>query len=153
MTALRRSALPLLLAAALGITGCEKPKPPVAAAEPGLTEREQEFNDRKESLLQQLSTCESGSWGPAPRPIYGGRGAFHGRFQFSIRTFMTYWKKRDGSVLTAREAAEYVQDYHKAAGLTWYMIYDLNEPWHWPLCSRKLGIPNQVKSIRAIAPV
>ena len=152
MTALRPATLLLLLVAAFGLAACEKPKPQAAAVGAGPTEREKEFNDHKESLLQQLATCESGSWGPQPRPIYGGRGAYHGRFQFTVRTFMTYTRMRDGTAITSKEAAEYAQDYYKAANLAWYMIYDLNEPWHWPLCSRKLGIPNQLKTIRAIAP-
>lgn len=150
MTAFRAPAFLFLVAVALGGTGCAQPKPQVAAVEQGITAREQEFNDRKESLLQQLATCESGSWGPQPRPIYGGRGAFHGRFQFTLRTFMTYTRMRDGTVLTSKEAAEYAQDYYKAASLAWYMIYELNEPWHWPLCSRKLGIPAQLKSLREV---
>ncbi len=151
MTVHRPATLLFLLVAALGLAACEKPKPQVAAAATGPTEQEMEFNDRKESLLQQLATCESGSWGPQPRPIHGGRGAYHGRFQFTLRTFMTYTRMRDGTVITSKEAAEYTQDYYKAANLAWYMIYDLNEPWHWPLCSRKLGIPAQLKTIRAIA--
>ncbi len=151
MTAPRPATLLILLIAALGLAACEKPKPQAAAVGPGPTPQEVEFNDRKESLLQQLATCESGSWGPQPRPIYGSRGAYHGRFQFTLRTFMTYTRMRDGTVITAKEAAEYAQDYYKAANLAWYMIYDLNEPWHWPLCSRKLGIPAQLRAIRAIA--
>ncbi|MBL0899428.1 MAG: hypothetical protein IBJ17_12120 [Reyranella sp.] len=151
MTAPRPATLLILLIAALGLAACEKPKPQAAAVGPGPTPQEVEFNDRKESLLQQLATCESGSWGPQPRPIYGSRGAYHGRFQFTLRTFMTYTRMRDGTVITAKEAAEYAQDYYKAANLAWYMIYDLNEPWHWPLCSRKLGIPAQLRAIRAMA--
>jgi hypothetical protein len=151
VTAPRPATLLILLIAALGLAACEKPKPQAAAVGPGPTPQEVEFNDRKESLLQQLATCESGSWGPQPRPIYGSRGAYHGRFQFTLRTFMTYTRMRDGTVITAKEAAEYAQDYYKAANLAWYMIYDLNEPWHWPLCSRKLGIPAQLRAIRAMA--
>jgi hypothetical protein len=151
VTAFRAAILPLLSIAALGLAACEKPKPQVAAVDPALLEREAEFNDRKESLLQQLATCESGSWGPSPRPIYGGRGAYHGRFQFTLRTFMNYTRMRDGTAITSKEAAAYAQDYYKASHLAWYMIYDLNEPWHWPLCSRKLGIPDQLKAIRAMA--
>lgn len=151
MTAPRPATLLILLIAALGLAACEKPKPQAAAVGPGPTPQEVEFNDRKESLLQQLATCESGSWGPQARPIYGSRGAYHGRFQFTLRTFMTYTRMRDGTVITAKEAAEYAQDYYKAANLAWYMIYDLNEPWHWPLCSRKLGIPAQLRAIRAMA--
>ncbi len=154
MTCFRAAALPVLLAAAVGVGGCASlfgPKPPeVAAAAPGPTAREQEFEERKESLLQQLATCESGSWGPSARPIHGSRGAYHGRFQFTVRTFMTYSRMRDGTQLTAKEAAEQAQDYYKAKSLTWYMMYELNEPWHWPLCSRKLRIPAQLQAIRAI---
>ena len=54
---------------------------------------------RQQQLLQQLATCESGSWGPQPKPIYGGRGAYHGRFQFTPRTYVTYARRRDGTVL------------------------------------------------------
>jgi hypothetical protein len=152
--ALRATALPFLVAASLSVAGCANlfaSKPPeVAAVAPGLTPREQELEDRKEQLLQQLATCESGSWGPSARPIYGSRGAYHGRFQFTLRTFITYTRMRDGTVLTMKEAADYTQNYEKAASLAWYMIYDLQEPWHWPLCSRKLGIPAQLKLIKQL---
>ena len=152
--ALRATALPFLVAASLSVAGCVNlfaSKPPeVAAVAPGLSAREQEIEDRKEQLLQQLATCESGSWGPSARPIYGSRGAYHGRFQFTLRTFITYTRMRDGTVLTMKEAAEYTQNYEKAASLAWYMIYDLQEPWHWPLCSRKLGIPAQLKLIKQL---
>ncbi len=154
VTALRAAALPFLVAASLSVAGCVNlfaSKPPeVAAVAPGLSAREQEIEDRKEQLLQQLATCESGSWGPSARPIYGSRGAYHGRFQFTLRTFISYTRMRDGTVLTMKEAAEYTQNYEKAASLAWYMIYDLQEPWHWPLCSRKLGIPAQLKLIKQL---
>jgi hypothetical protein len=154
VTGLRAAALTFLVAASLGVAGCANlfgPKPPqVAAVAPGLTPREQEIADRKEHILQQLATCESGSWGPSERPIYGSRGAYHGRFQFTLRTFITYTSRRDGTQLTTKEAAEYVQNYDKAASLAWYMIYDLQESWHWPRCSRKLGIPAQVNLIKQL---
>jgi hypothetical protein len=28
------------------------------------------------------------------------------------------------------------------------MIFDLEEPWHWPLCSRKIGMPAQVAAVK-----
>jgi hypothetical protein len=149
--ALRAATLPFIVAASLVVAGCVTSKPPeVAAAAHVLTPREQEIEDRKEHLLQALATCESGAWGPSPTPIYGGRGAYHGRFQFSLRTFINYTRKRDGVELTTKEAGEYTQNYEKASSLAWYMIYDLQEPWHWPLCSRKLGIPGQVKLIKQL---
>ncbi len=150
VTRIQTAAIPFLLAASLGVGGCVAVKPPQVAAMAPVDPRQQEIDERKENLLQQLATCESGSWGPQARPIYGGRGAYHGRFQFSVRTFITYTRMRDGTELTAREAAEHAQDYDKAASLAWYMIYELEEPWHWPLCSRKLGIPAQVKLIRQL---
>lgn len=150
----RASAFPLLVAAALGVGGCANLFGPrsteVAAVAPGPTAREQEIEDRKQQLLQQLATCESGSWGPQPKPIYGGRGAYHGRFQFTPRTYVTYARRRDGTVLTLKEAAEQAQNYDQAASLAWYMIYELEEPWHWPLCSRKLGIPAQLRQIKQL---
>jgi hypothetical protein len=48
-----------------------------------------------------------------------------------------------------KEAAEH-PNYHKAASLAWYAIYELEQPWHWPLCSRKLGIPAQVQQIKQL---
>ncbi len=149
MTRLQSAAASFLLAAALGVGGCA-PKPPQVAAVAPADPRQQEIDDRKEHLLQQLATCESGSWGPQASPIYGGRGAYHGRFQFTPRTFITYTRKRDGTELTVKEAIDYAQTYDKAASLAWYMIYDLEEPWHWPLCSRKLGIPAQVRQIKQL---
>jgi len=149
---LRAAAVPFLLAASLGVGGCVTSKPPqvaavaVAPADP----RQQELDERKEHLLQQLATCESGSWGPQASPIYGGRGAYHGRFQFTPRTFISYTRMRDGTELTVKEAIDYAQTYDKAASLAWYMIYDLEQPWHWPLCSRKLGIPAQVKLMKQL---
>ncbi len=134
----------------LAVNACAPRPAELAAAAPGPTPREQEFEDRKQQILQQLATCESGSWGPQARPIYGSRGAYHGRFQFTPRTFVTYTRKRDGTVLTMKEAAADAQDYDKAASLAWYMIYDLEEPWHWPLCSRKLGIPAQLRAIKQL---
>jgi hypothetical protein len=33
-------------------------------------------------MMRQLAVCESGAHGDSDRPIYGGRGAYVGRFQF-----------------------------------------------------------------------
>ena len=147
-----RAALPLLVAASLGVGGCTLgTKPPeTAALAPAIDPRQQEIDERKEHILQQLATCESGAWGPSASPIYGGRGAYHGRFQFTLRTFINYTRKRDGVEITTKEAAEYTQDYNKAASLTWYMLHDLQEPWHWPLCTRKLGIAAKVAQIKQL---
>ncbi len=147
----RLSTLSFFAVAACGIAACEKPKPPAQGVDAAAVARESAFNNLKEHILQQLATCESGSWGPLPRPLYGGRGAYHGRYQFSVRTFQTYTLRKDGTQLTAKEASEAAQDWHKSSELAWYVIYDLNEPWHWPLCSRKLGLPAQLQEARDLS--
>lgn len=149
VTRLQTSA-PFLLAALLGVGGCVTSKTPEVAAAASVDARQKEIDERKEHILQQLAVCETGSWGPSARPIYGGRGAYHGRFQFSVRTYITYARRRDGTELTPREAAEEAQDYEKAASLAWYMLYDLQEHWHWPLCTRKLGIAAQVAQLKQL---
>ena len=30
------------------------------------------------------------------------------------------------------------------------MLYDLQEHWHWPLCTRKLGIAAQVTQLKQL---
>src|SRR5690242_14485811 len=42
-------------------------------------------NNRKDELMRELATCESGGSGTSDERIYGGRGAFVGRFQFMPR--------------------------------------------------------------------
>ena len=54
-------------------------------------------------MIRQLAHCESGGSGPSDRPIYGGRGAFVGRLQFTVQTVIGYQKQRDGTQLSARK--------------------------------------------------
>lgn len=147
---LRAATCSVLLAAAFGSSGCTTNKHQVAATAPAVDQRQLDIDERKEQVLQQLATCESGSWGPQSQPIYGGRGAYHGRFQFTPRTYMTYAQRLDGTTLTSREAIDAAQDYDKAAKVASYMIFELGETWHWPLCSRKLGIPARVQEINSL---
>src|SRR5882757_2764137 len=86
--------------------------------------------------------------GPSERPIYGGRGAFVGRLQFSVQTVISYQRKRDGTVLNRQEALDLAHDYDRAAALAKYMIFELEEPFHWPLCSRKIGLRNEMAAIK-----
>ena len=53
-----------------------------AAADPPRT---REIEERKDDLLRQLAICESGGYGDSEKPIFGGGGAYVGRFQFTIR--------------------------------------------------------------------
>ena len=105
---------------------------------------------RKEEMLRELATCESGGHGEADRPIYGFRGMFVGRFQFMPRTVMAYVQQRDGRQISLREATELAHDYDKAADLAKYMIFEQGRINDWPACSRKLGLHRQVADIKAV---
>ena len=78
------------------------------------------------------------------------RSLYHGRLQFTTRTVIAYVLKRDGVQITAKDASALAHDYDRAADLTKYMLFDLEEPWHWPLCSRKIGMPQQIAAIRQL---
>lgn len=146
----RTATLPLLLAALCVGPGCAKKPPETAAVPSGPTEHEQFVEQRKAEVLQSLAVCESGSWGPHSQRITGGRGAYHGRFQYTIRTYITFQQRRDGTVLTTQEAIEAAQDYEKAAALTSWIMFNQGETWHWPLCNRKLGLAARVKEVNAL---
>ena len=62
-----------------------------------------------------------------------------------------YQRKRDGTQLTGREASELAHDYERAMDLAKYMIFELEEPWHWPLCSRKIGLRDQMAHIKTLS--
>ena len=108
------------------------------------------LNQRKDDVLAELATCESGGSGEAERPIYGGRGAFVGRFQFMPRTVMTYVQQRDGRSLSFSEAKELAHDYEQAKELAKYMIFEQGRASDWPVCSRKIGLAGQVAQIQAV---
>lgn len=121
---------------------------PNSSARAAAVEREREFDEAKDEVMRQLAICESGGYGPADKKIYGARGLYHGRFQFAPRTVMIYVQRRDGVGLNAKEASELAHDWEKSRELAKYMIFDLEEPWHWPLCSRKIGMPAQVAAVK-----
>ena len=101
--------------------------------------RQKEIEERKEEIIRQLAHCESGGSGPSDRPIYGGRGAFSAGCNSRFSTVIGYQSKRDGTQLTRQEALDLAHDYDRAASLAKYMIFELEEPHHWPLCSRKIS--------------
>ena len=147
---LRPATLSLLLAALCVGPGCAKKPTETAAVVLGPTEHEALIDQRKTEVLQSLAICESGSWGPHAQRITGGRGAYHGRFQYTPRTYITFQQRRDGTVLTTQEAIEAAQDYEKAAALTSWIMFNQGETWHWPLCNRKLGLAARVKEVNAL---
>ncbi len=115
-----------------------------------VSERSRMVEERKDEVIRQIAICESGGYGPSDRPIYGGRGAYLGRLQFATRTVIAYVQKRDGIGLNPREAAELAHDYDRAADLAKYMIFDLEEPWHWPLCSKKAHAQSEIQAIKQL---
>jgi len=149
----RSPALPALLFAALAIAGCAAKVPPAhrtQAALAAVSERARAIEERKDEVIRQLAICESGGYGPSDRPIYGGRGAYLGRLQFATRTVMAYVQKRDGIALNPKDAAALAHDYDRAADLAKYMIFDLEEPWHWPLCAKKVGVQAEIQAIKKL---
>jgi len=141
-----------LVATALFLGGCQTgAKTHNVSLAPAADTSMKLVDDRKDEMIRQLAHCESGGWGPSERPIYGGRGAYLGRLQFSVRTVMGYQAKRDGTQLTAKEAAELAHDYDRAADLAKYMIFELEEPWHWPLCSRKISLRQEMAAIKELS--
>ena len=106
--------------------------------------------ERKNEIMRELATCESGGHGEADHPIYGGRGAFVGRFQFMPRTVMSYVQQRDGRVLSFEEAKQLAHDYEQAKELAKYMIFEQGRVNDWPLCARKIGLAHQVSEIQSL---
>jgi len=147
---LRPAILPLLLAVLCVGPGCATKPPETAVVPQGPAEHEAFVKARKDEVVQSLAVCESGSWGPHANRIVGGRGAYYGRFQYTPRTYITFQQRRDGTVLTVREAIEAAQDYEKAASLTEWVMFEQGETWHWPLCNRKLGLTAKVHQINAL---
>ena len=143
-----------LIAAALLISGCQNilggTPPTTSGFEPQVDLRQKEIDDRKEEIIRQLAHCESGGWGPSDRLIHGGRGAYLGRLQFTVGTVIAYQKKR-GAQLSRQEAIELAHDYDRAAELAKFMIFDLEEPHHWPLCARKIGLRSQMAAIKTMS--
>lgn len=154
MTALRATLVCAgLVASAFLISGCQLggTPPKTSGFQPPVDLRQKAIDERKEEIIRQLSHCESGGWGPSDRPIRGGRGAYLGRLQFTVQTVINYQLKRDGTQLSRQDAAQLAHDYDRAAGLAKFMIFDLEEPHHWPLCARKIGLRNEMAAIKELS--
>jgi len=141
------------MATAFLVSGCQlgTHPPQTAALAPTVDLRQKEIEQRKDEMIRQLAHCESGGSGPSDQPIYGGRGAFVGRLQFAVQTVISYQRKRDGTQLTRQEALDLAHDYDRAASLAKYMIFELEEPHHWPLCSRKISLRNEMANIKEMS--
>ncbi|MBS0220191.1 MAG: hypothetical protein JSR91_05555 [Proteobacteria bacterium] len=143
---------PLMLVL-LAIAGCTKPSAPRPAlsSETAADMRVRDVEERKDEMLRELAMCESGGVGDSLQPIYGGRGAFVGRFQFTPSTVINYIKQMDGRVLSFKDAVALAHDYQQAAELAKFVIFEKDGIWNWPLCTRKLGLVQQVAEIKAFA--
>jgi hypothetical protein len=140
---------PLLLVL-LAIAGCTKPPINHAPISPGAADlRMYDIEGRTHEMLRELAVCESGGSGDSVQPIYGGRGAYVGRFQFSLRTIVTYVQQMDGRVLNTKEALALGHDYGQASALAKFIIFEKDGIWNWPFCNRKLGLAKQVAEIKA----
>jgi hypothetical protein len=149
----RTPALCALLFAALAVAACAPKLPAPAPSKAALiivSERQRMIDERKDEVVRQIAICESGGYGPSDRPVYGGRGAYIGRLQFATRTVMAYVQKRDGIALNPKDAAELAHDYDRAADLAKYMIFDLEEPWHWPNCAKKANANAEIAALKQL---
>jgi len=144
----RHTIAPGVIGAALLISGCQLGNQPPQTASLQGPEPRNAIEERKDEMMRQLAHCETGGSGPSERPIYGGRGAYLGRMQFSVQTVMSYQMRRDGRQLSRQEAAELAHDYDRASSLAKFMIFELEEPWHWPLCSRKISLRDEMANIK-----
>ena len=140
------------LLTSLALAGCVQHQASKAMPGPVMTIIEAKnwaVEQRKEEMLRDLATCESGGHGEADPPIVGGRGAYLGRFQFMPQTVIAFVQQMDGRQLSLTEARELAHDYERAAQLAKFVIFEKDGIGNWPLCARKLGLRQQVSEIKA----
>ena len=126
----------LLVAPLFLLAGCHRPPAP---AQP---DRAQLIEQRKDAALAQLADCESGQG--------VGYGRYVGRFQFDPGTVIAFVRERDGRTISRQEAVLIANDYAQASALAKYIIFERDGASHWPACSRKIGLSQQVADIRAL---
>jgi hypothetical protein len=141
--------LVVVIAAALG--GCThgpvtQSPPQTAALE--IDPRQQAIDERKDDLVRRIAVCESGDHGDSATEIYGGRGAYVGRLQFTRSTVINYVRVMEGRTITSGEAAELAHDYNRAAALAKFIIFELDGIRNWPSCAHKLGLAREVVQIK-----
>jgi hypothetical protein len=147
-----RSKIPAgLVAAAFLVTSCQLGAQPPRTTSLQADDLRKGAEEHKDKVIRQLADCETGGFGPSERPIYGGHGAYLGRMQFSVQTVISYQMRKDGRRLSGEEAAQLAHDYNRAAELAKYMIFDLEEPWHWPLCAKKISLRNNIATVKGLA--
>jgi hypothetical protein len=145
----RFAVLLVVTAAALG--GCThgpvaQSPPQTAALE--IDPHQQAIDERKDDLVRRIAVCESGDHGDSATEIYGGRGAYVGRLQFTRTTIINYVRVKEGRTITSGEAAEIAHDYTRAAALAKFIIFELDGIRNWPSCAHKLGLAREVVQIK-----
>jgi hypothetical protein len=70
--------------------------------------------------------------------------------QFDPRTVIGFVRERDGRTISVQEALIIANDYAQASALAKYIIFERDGASHWPACSRKIGLSQQVADIRAL---
>ena len=126
----------LVVAPLLLLAGCHKP--PVSTQ----PDRAQLIEQRRDAAVAQLADCESGQG--------VGYGRYVGRFQFEPGTVVAFVRERDGRTISRQEAVVIANDYAQASALAKYIIFERDGASHWPACSRKIGLSQQVADIRAL---
>jgi hypothetical protein len=137
-----------LVAAAFLAAGCQLGTQPPQTASLQADDLRNRAEEHKEEIIRKLAKCETGDFGPSERPIYGGQGAYLGRMQFSVQTIISYHIRKDGERLSIVEATKLAHDYDRATKLAKYMIFDLEEPWHWPLCAKKISLRSEMAKVK-----
>jgi hypothetical protein len=126
----------LLVLPFLALAGCHRPPAP-----PSQPDRALLVEQRKDAAVAQLADCESGQG--------VGYGRYVGRFQFEPGTVIAFVRERDGRTLSRQEAVIVASDYAQASALAKYIIFERDGAAHWPACSRKIGLAQQVADIKA----
>jgi hypothetical protein len=70
--------------------------------------------------------------------------------QFSIHTVIGYQLRKDGRRFSLQEAVKLAHDYDRSAELAKYIIFDLEEPWHWPHCAKKISLRSEITTVREL---
>ena len=86
------------------------------------------------------------------RPVLGRgfeAGEDVGRNSHPI-TVISYQMRKDGRRLSPQEAATLAHDYDRSAELAKYMIFDLEEPWHWPHCAKKISLRREIATVKEV---
>lgn len=142
-----RSALSatVLGAAALTLGACAAPPPAEVARPPAPPAPQGQAEAKKAQLVAKLAECESGN-----QPVYSPGRVYVGPLQFHRTTVVGYYRTLYGQQISTQEAVEIAMDQSRSHALAKDIIFTSgNGVRDWPLCSRKLGLHDEVNRIMA----